>query len=105
MKLFIMFNFLKNKIYNIKLEPSSKSFTIQKNKNLLSVALENNIDWPFKCRVGSCGTCVCKLLDGKISPEIDFSYVLSQEQIKQGYILACKSSVKSDIRVKVKLKK
>ena len=38
-----MFNFLKNKTYNIKLEPSSKSFTIQKNKNLLSVALENNM--------------------------------------------------------------
>ena len=100
-----MLKFLKNKIYNIKLVPSSKSFTVQKNQNLLSVALENNIDWPFKCRVGSCGTCVCKLLDCKISPEIDFSYILSQKQIKEGYILACKSSVKSDIKVKVKLKK
>ncbi len=100
-----MLNFIKNKTYNVELVPSSKNFIIKKNQNLLSVALENKIAWPFKCRVGSCGTCVCKLLDGKISPEIDFSYVLNQEQIKEGYILACKSSVKSNIKVKVKLKK
>ena len=38
-------------------------------------------------------------------PEIDFENVLNPEQLKEGYILACKSSVKTDLLIHVNLHK
>jgi CDP-4-dehydro-6-deoxyglucose reductase len=44
------------------------------------------------------------LIKGKISPDIDFSYVLSFEELNDGYALACQSSLRSDIEIEVTLK-
>lgn len=71
---------------------------------MLTVALAQGIKWPHKCRVGSCGTCKCKILEGEVKPEIDFVNVLSLEQIESGYVLACKSSVKTDLKILIDLK-
>jgi NAD(P)H-flavin reductase/ferredoxin len=102
-----MFGFLKKNKgpFTAKIEPLGKSITImgESSQNLLKVALENGIPWPHNCRVGSCGTCRCKLKSGQIKELNDFSYVLSGEELDQGYILACQTMVKSDIEVEVKL--
>lgn len=71
--------------------------------NLLKSALEAGLAWPHDCRVGSCGTCRCRLIDGKIKPLSDFSYVLDGEEITAGTILACQTSLRSDIVVDVRL--
>ena len=100
-----MFNFFKKKDLKVKLIPSFQKVQLKTGDNLLTSALEQGIKWPHKCRVGSCGTCRCKLVKGKISPEIDFENVLNPEQLKEGYILACKSSVKTDLLIHVNLHK
>src|SRR4051794_1334812 len=102
-----MFSFFnKNKgPFSAKILPSGKSILVKSasSENLLKVALENGIQWPHNCRVGSCGTCRCKLISGKIKPLNDFSYVLSGEELDAGYILACQTMLKSDIEVEVQL--
>lgn len=103
-----MFSFFKKNKgpFSAKILPLGKSITVKggsTSENLLKVALENGIQWPHNCRVGSCGTCRCKLLSGKIKPLNDFSYVLSGEELDAGYILACQTMLKSDIEVEVKL--
>ena len=100
-----MFNFFKKKDLKVKLIPSLQKVQLKTGDNLLTSALAQGIKWPHKCRVGSCGTCRCKLVEGKISPEIDFENVLNPEQLKEGYILACKSSVKTDLLILVNLHK
>jgi CDP-4-dehydro-6-deoxyglucose reductase len=102
-----MFSFLKKNKgpFSAKILPLGKTITVKggSSENLLKVALENGIQWPYNCRVGSCGTCRCKLLSGKIKPLNDFSYVLSGEELDAGYILACQTMLKSDIEVEVQL--
>lgn len=98
-----MFNFFEKKDLKVKLIPSLQKVQLKTGDNLLASALAQGIKWPHKCRVGSCGTCRCKLVEGKISPEIDFENVLSQDQLKEGYILACKSTVKTDLKILVNL--
>jgi len=100
-----MFNFFKKKDLKVKLIPSLQEVQLKTGDNLLASALAKGIKWPHKCRVGSCGTCRCKLIEGKIDPEIDFENVLNPNQIKEGYILACKSGVKTDLIVQVNLHK
>ena len=101
-----MFNIFKKKDlkFNVRLEPSNKEIVLKAGENLLTVALAQGIKWPHKCRVGSCGTCKCKVLEGEVKPEIDFGNVLSLEQIESGYVLACKSSIKTDLRILIDLK-
>jgi NAD(P)H-flavin reductase/ferredoxin len=102
-----MFSFLKSNKgpFSAKVLPLDKTITVKgaTSENLLKAALENGIPWPHNCRVGSCGTCRCKLVSGKIKPLNDFSYVLSGEELGAGYILACQTMLKSDIEVEVKL--
>lgn len=100
-----MFGFLsKNKgPFTATVQPTGQQITIKggSSENLLKAALENGINWPYNCRVGSCGTCKCKLVSGKIKPLNDFSYVLTKEEMDAGYILACQTMLKSDIEVEV----
>jgi xylene monooxygenase electron transfer component len=99
-----MFGWFKNKKqdYEAKLN-SGNTLIVKAGDNLLKAALEANIAWPHDCRVGSCGTCRCKLVDGKIKALADFSYVLEGDEIRDGYILACQTQLRSDVSIEVKL--
>ena len=92
-------------IFKVTLEPSNTQLLLKPGENLLSTALSQGIPWPHKCRVGSCGTCRCRVLEGEVKPEIDFDNVLDLEQIREGFVLACKSRAKSDLKILVRLHK
>jgi CDP-4-dehydro-6-deoxyglucose reductase len=102
-----MFGFFKKNKgpFNATISPLGKTISVKggSSENLLKVALENGINWPYNCRVGSCGSCKCKLVSGQIKPLNDFSYVLTGEELDQGYILACQTMLRSDIEVEVPL--
>lgn len=102
-----MFSFLKQKKgpFAARIEPLGKTIMVKggNSENLLKVALENGIAWPYNCRVGSCGSCKCRLTKGKIKELNDFSYVLSGDELEAGYILACQTALKGDIEVEVAL--
>jgi len=99
-----MFGFFKNKKqdYTAKIN-GSQTLTVKTGDNLLKAALEADLAWPHDCRVGSCGTCKCRLVDGKIKPLADFSYVLEADELQNNYILACQTALKTDIEVEVEL--
>ena len=68
---------------------------------LLQAALNAGVDFPHHCTVGTCGTCRCRLTNGRVQPVLDFSYTLSAEELRQGYILACQAMPKSDVTIEV----
>ncbi|CEJ86304.1 Oxidoreductase FAD/NAD(P)-binding domain protein [Hyphomicrobium sp. GJ21] len=100
-----MFGFFKKNKgpFSATIQPSGQVITVKSgsSENLLKAALEAGIKWPYSCRVGSCGTCKCRLASGQIKPLADFSYVLSGEDLDAGYILACQTMLKSDIEVEL----
>ncbi len=99
-----MFGFFKNRKEDHKAEINSEhTLTIEYGDNLLNAALKADLPWPHDCRVGSCGTCKCRLIDGKIKPLADFSYVLETDELNNDYILACQTALKTDIEVEVVL--
>ncbi len=81
----------------VDLQPSGDQFTVEPKQTLLQGALSTGIPFPHECRVGVCGKCKCRLVDGKIKSIMDFSYTLSKEEVEREYILACQSFVKSDL--------
>ena len=94
--------FAKDKDYTATVN-SSETITVKAGENLLKTALDANLPWPNDCRVGSCGKCKCKLVEGKIKPTSDFAYTLEADDLQNGYILACQTRLKKDIKVEVEL--
>ena len=95
--------FKKKKDFRAQISPSEQEITINKGETLLSGALRSGLAWPHRCQVGSCGRCKCRILDGVIRPEIDFNYVLTPAEVNSGYVLACQSTPKTDLKVTVNL--
>lgn len=56
---------------------------------ILEAALDNDLDPPYACMIGSCCTCKAKLLSGKII--MDDREGLTDEEIADGYVLTCQS--------------
>ncbi len=99
-----MFSFFSSKgPFKVKVASTDKSFVVEKGDNLLKAALNNKLAWPHNCRVGSCGECRCRLISGKIKQLSDFSYVLNSEEMDSGMILACQTSLRSDVEIEVKM--
>ncbi|MBA5604063.1 2Fe-2S iron-sulfur cluster binding domain-containing protein [Duganella sp. FT3S] len=72
-------------------------------ETLLQAALRSGIDFPHSCRVGGCASCKCRLTSGRVRELTPSGYVLSEDELDQGYILACQSVPSSDIAVEVDL--
>ncbi|MCY3853437.1 MAG: 2Fe-2S iron-sulfur cluster binding domain-containing protein [Gammaproteobacteria bacterium] len=77
--------------------------TVQAGQDLLSAALEAGFAWPHDCRQGNCSTCRCRITSGKIKARTDFETVLTPAELKEGWVLACQSELRSDIEVEVEL--
>lgn len=99
-----MFSFFSSKgPFKAHINPNGTPITVNTGDNLLKAALSNGLAWPHNCRVGSCGQCRCRLVSGKIKPLSDFSYVLTGEELDSGMILACQTSLRSDVEIEVKM--
>ena len=95
--------FSSKKPFSAQINTTPKRLEVEAGDNLLNAALKSGIAWPHNCRVGSCGTCRCKLVDGKIKALNDFGYVLDADELDQGMILACQTRLRTDISVEVAL--
>jgi ferredoxin len=84
---------------SIRVEPFGWEFEVAPGQTILQAALERGLPWPSRCRVGSCATCRCRLIEGEVRALTDTSYVLSREQLEQRYILACQSQPRGPLRV------
>ena len=91
----------KNKVYKVTIANTGETFEVNGKINLLQAAKNAGVEWPCDCRSGGCGTCRAVLKEGKVKELSDFAYTLDGDMLDQGYILACQSSLKSDIVVEV----
>jgi 3-ketosteroid 9alpha-monooxygenase subunit B len=63
-------------------------------QKLLDFLLDEGLDAPYSCREGACSACGLKLLEGEVA--MDNNSVLEQEDLDEGWRLACQSRPVSD---------
>lgn len=83
--------------YMATIYPWGKRIEVKEGQWLLDAALEAGVPLLYNCRVGACGTCQVRLLSGEVDMTSDV--VLSEEEIAEGYILSCRSTLKSDVEI------
>lgn len=90
--------------FQLQINQAGTPITASAKDSLLQTALQNGIAFPHNCRVGGCGECKCRLVSGKVKELTDKTYLLSAEELKQHYILACQSQPRSDVVIEVTLR-
>lgn len=77
------------KLHPVELRVGGKvySFSVQYPVSILQKALQLNIDMPYSCEAGRCGTCVARCVEGKVW--MSNNEVLLSEEISRGLVLTC----------------
>lgn len=88
---------------SIVLRPAGITLRPRPGEVLLQSALAAGLDFPHSCRVGSCTTCKCRVLSGRVRQLGDSAYVLSPEDVAAGYVLACQSLPLTDVEIEIAL--
>jgi NAD(P)H-flavin reductase/ferredoxin len=76
---------------------------VEPHETVLAAALRGGVPFPYSCRVGGCGSCKCKLTAGAVTELTESGYLLTADELDQGYILACQSVPRGDVTVQVLL--
>ncbi|UJJ31982.1 2Fe-2S iron-sulfur cluster-binding protein [Halopseudomonas maritima] len=82
---------------------NGESVAVQAGETLLHAALRHGIDFPHSCRVGGCASCKCRLVSGQVRELTETSYILSDEELDAGFILACQSVPRGEVEIEVDL--
>jgi ferredoxin-NADP reductase len=76
---------------------SGFQFELIPDMSLLEFAETVGVSIPNSCRQGQCGTCATRLLQGRVTMEVEDG--LSAEQKRDGFILPCVSTVHDSITI------
>ncbi|MEY4766721.1 MAG: hypothetical protein RI907_3394 [Pseudomonadota bacterium] len=82
---------------------NGQGLTVQPRETLLQAALRQGVDFPHSCRVGGCGACKCRLVEGRVKALTQAACVLSDDELDAGMVLACQAVPQGDVRIEVDL--
>lgn len=85
--------------FSVSFETLGDEIEVTRHQTILAAGIENGLALPHGCRVGSCGACRCRLVEGKVKSLTDPTYILTAEELQDGYILACQAQPRSSIKV------
>ncbi len=83
----------------VELDGQTHALAWPEGQKLLDLLLDKGLDAPYSCREGACSACGLLLVEGEVS--MDNNSVLEQQDLDDGWRLACQSRPVSDV-VKVR---
>ena len=78
----------------VQLRGEQISVEVPSGKTILQSLIDAKHDAPYSCMSGACSTCMAKVNQGSV--KMDVCYALDDDEVAQGYILACQAHPESD---------
>lgn len=88
--------------FRVRLPPSGKEFTAEKNETVLEAALRSGIALNYNCNTGTCGGCGGRIKSGQVRETRQHDFHFSGTQKAQGHALLCVTAAQSDLEIEVK---
>ncbi len=86
-------------MFKVEFLPTHRTFRAKKDETIFSVARRAGVHLNSSCNgVGTCGKCKVKVEKGEVQFK-PLSFQLSPQERREGYVLACRSKILSDVVV------
>ena len=86
--------------YRVRLPETGEAFDADDLESVLRSALIAGVKLPSDCRLGGCGTCRIRLLEGTVEYDEE-PMALSPEEAAEGFALSCQARPTSDLVIQV----
>lgn len=83
--------------FSVTIQPSGRAFTMQRDETVLSAAIRGGVGLPYGCKDGACGSCKCRLLEGRVIHGAHQSKALSPDEEASGFMLTCCATPQTDL--------
>ena len=83
--------------FQITVQPSGRIFQAAPGEAILAAGIRQGVGLPYGCKDGACGSCKCKMLEGRVEHGPHQSKALSAEEEAAGLILTCCGVPLSDV--------
>ena len=88
--------------YQVTLKTSGKQFTVNQDETVLEAALRQNINLPYGCKNGACGSCKGKILEGQVTHGQHSESAMSRADETAGATLFCCAHPQSDLLIEAR---
>lgn len=88
--------------FSVTIVPSGRQFQMQRDDTVLTAALQAGIGLPYGCKDGACGSCKCKLQEGRVIHGAHQSKALSAQEEAAGYVLTCCATPQTDLVIEAR---
>ncbi|MGS0743554.1 2Fe-2S iron-sulfur cluster-binding protein [Glaciimonas sp. GG7] len=90
-----------NEVFLVLIKPKGLAFDASNAVPLLEAARIGGVILPSSCRNGTCRTCLCRMVSGRVRYDIAWPG-LSAEEKSDGYILPCVAYAQSNVVLEVR---
>ena len=86
--------------HRIEIADSTDTVIAEPGETVLDAMLRAGVAFSYSCQAGNCGSCKCEHIEGEIF-ELEYSeHALSAEERSKNLILACRTQVWGDTKVR-----
>ena len=85
--------------YEVTTAPARHAVTVKKDETILEAALRHEVNLPYVCRDGACGTCKCRILKGTVDYGTYQKEALTDAEKAEGMVLLCCAKPLSDLEI------
>lgn len=78
---------------------TGRSFRVRPGETVLAAALRQGIMLPYSCRNGTCASCKCTLVEGRIAYPYNPPAALEEQDLADGAMLACQAVAESELEI------
>ena len=89
--------------FTVTVQPSGKSFSVERDEPILQAAIRQGIGLPYGCKDGACGSCKCRMLEGRVVHGAHQQKALNGDEEGAGLILTCQAAPQSDVVIEARV--
>ncbi|MCW5662757.1 MAG: CDP-6-deoxy-delta-3,4-glucoseen reductase [Piscinibacter sp.] len=88
--------------FTVTVQPSGRSFSVERDEPVLVAAIRQGIGLPYGCKDGACGSCKSRLLEGRVIHGTHQLKALSPAEEDAGLILTCRAAPQTDLVIEAR---
>ena len=82
--------------FKIQVQPAGLAFEVVRDAAILPAAISAGVGLPYGCRDGACGSCKCRLVEGRVIHGAHQAKALTADEEAAGWILTCCATPQTD---------